>query len=180
MIYVSHSPKGEEWQMQTKGVVHKVVVGVTNLSSMEGSSGVPKSVPLSYIYLTITSCSKICFVALCRPWINIIYCGEQALCIMRHICMMELNLSSSRIAHSNLNWPLLPCLWWLDKSMAHSWHLQIQLWHGFPKITHQLMEGGFLPHAEETQGSRWKGGFWLDWSYLNGSGEIWNGMWHAM
>ena len=44
-------------------------------------------------------------------------------------------------------------------SMAHSRHLQIQLRHGFLKITHRLMEGGFLPHAEETQGSRRKGGF---------------------
>ena len=50
----------------------------------------------------------------------------------------------------------------LDKSMAHSQHLQIQLRHGFLKITHRLMEGGFLPHAEETQGSTRKGGFWLD------------------
>ena len=76
----------------------------------------------------------------------------------------ELNLLSSRMSCSNLNWPLLPWLWWLDKSMAHSQHLQIQLRHGFLNITHQLMEGGFLPHAEETQGSRQKGGFWLDWS----------------
>ena len=135
-----------------------------NQGCMEGSSSVPKSLPLSYIYISIASRPKCYFVALCGPrcgpWINIIYCGEQP----QHMCVMELNLSSSHVSRSNLNQPLLSWWWWLDKSMAHSQHLQIQLWHGFLKITHRLMEGGFLPHAEETQGSRWKGGFWLDWS----------------
>ena len=144
---------------------------------MEGSSGVPKSLLLSYIYIGIASSSKFYFVALCRPWINIITVatGEQACCIAWHMCAIELNLSSSRVSCSNLNWPLLPWLWWLDRSMAHFQHLQIQLRHGFLKITHWLMEGGFLPQVEETQGSRWKGGFWLDWSQCNAC-RVWGSL----
>ena len=99
-------------------VVHKLAAGAGGghqpfkyQGCMEGSGGVPKSLPLSYIYISIASRLNFCFVALCRPWINIIYRGEQARCIARYMCVMELNLSSSRVSRSNLNWPLLPWLW---------------------------------------------------------------------
>lgn len=141
---------------------------------MEGSSSISKPLLLSYTYVCIASHPNFHLVALCRSSVNIIYSGDHLL--SRHITfhdtsatrdVMELNLLSSCVLHSNLNWPLLPWLWWLHKYMAHSQHLWIQLWHGFLKITHWLMEAGFLPNAEETQGFRWKGCFWSDWSLFS-------------